>query len=139
MSHSYAAINAKPFDVKEHRVVRSVRRVTPEYSPRRYDFQGHAATLHGVNLHGRSLRTERQPVRRVESVLRVAHWMRFRDVQRVEVVKLSLYLTIIFNCVTERHEHILNLLAQDCYRVKMAATRTMTGKSYINALALCLR
>src|SRR5437868_2356438 len=111
MRHRDSAIDAQTLDLKEHRVVGWIRRVATKYSAGRDHSHRRTATLHRMNLHGRGLRTEGKSFNCVEGVLRIAGRMTFRNIKRVEVIKVSFDLSIIFNRVTQRDENVFDPLA----------------------------
>src|SRR5437763_11329270 len=136
VSHVRAALDEQALQLEEHRVVRRVGRVASEDPTGRDDAERRTPTLHRVNLHGRSLRAERQAVGRVESVLRRARRVQFRYVERGEVVELRLDFWAVLDRVAHRDEDVFDALAQKRYRVQVAAPRTTTGQRHVNALAL---
>src|SRR6266404_5948913 len=80
MSHGDSAIHAESFNLKEHRIVRGIGRVAPKDSSGRDHSYRSAASLHRMNLHSRSLRTQGKPVSGVEGVLRIAGRVPFRNI-----------------------------------------------------------
>src|SRR6185503_12082218 len=93
------------------------------------------AALHRVNLDRGSLRTKRKAVRRVERVLPASRRMVFRNVERAEVVEVSLDLAIIFNRIAERDENVFQLLAQERDRMAMSEPRPAARQSDVDTLA----
>src|SRR5262245_22962602 len=77
MRHRDAFVDAKAFELVEHRNVRHVGRVASEDFSRRENSDRNPAALHRTDLHRRSLRTKRKTGRRVERVLRFAGRMSF--------------------------------------------------------------
>src|ERR1700749_3721278 len=138
VAHVYAAVDEQPFDLEEHRVVCRVRRVAAEDPARRDDTQRRLTLLHRVNLHGGRLRAKAQAVRRVEGVLRRARGVQLGEVERGEVVEASLDFRAVFDRVAHRDEDVFDALAQERYRVKVAATLAASGQRHVKALALGL-
>src|SRR5260370_40434611 len=126
MRHRNSASVAESFDLIEHRIMGRVGRVAAKDSARRNHAHGRAAPLHRVNLHRRSLRTQRESVRRVERVLRIARRMTFRDVERVEIIKVGFDLAIVFDGIAERNEDVFDALPHQSDRMQVSRTRATT-------------
>jgi hypothetical protein len=138
VSHVDAAVDEQPFELEEHRVVRGVGRVAAEDAARGDDAQGRATPLHGVNLHGRGLRAQGHPVRRVEGVLRAACRVQLRDVERGEVVEVVLDLGAVLHGVAHRDEDVFEPLPDDGDGVEVPGARPPPGQRHVHALALGL-
>ncbi len=61
--------------------------------------------------------------------------MVFRDVERVEVVKISFDLAVVFDRVTERHEDVFDSFAQQRDRMPVAGTRTAARHRHVDTVA----
>src|SRR5215813_4535185 len=129
-----AAVYKQSFDLVEHRIMRGVGGVAAENAPWRGHAQRRAALLHRVNLHRRSLRTQRQPLVDVERVLRAARRVIGRDVQRVEVVEVVLDLRPVLDLVAHRDKDVFDRLPQQRDRMKVAPPYAASGQRYVNAL-----
>src|SRR5262245_21059351 len=57
-----------------------------------------------------------------------------RDVQRVEVVEVGLYLRPVLDLVAHRNEDVFDLLPQQRDRMKVAPPYAASGQRYVNAL-----
>src|SRR5687768_3202117 len=113
MRHRDSPVDAETFHLKEHRVVSGVGCIAAKNSSRRNHAQGCAAALHGMDLHRRGLRAQGKAVSRIESVLGRARGMGLRNVQRVEVVEVSLNFPIVLDRITESDKDVFNLFAQE--------------------------
>src|SRR6185436_18617800 len=125
--HRDAAIDTKALDLEEHRVMRGVRCVPTKDAPRRNHPNRRATPLHRVNLNRRGLRTQRKALSGVESVLRLARGMAFRNIQGVEVIEISFDLTIVFHDITKRNEDVFDPLPHQSDRMKMTRARSAAG------------
>src|SRR5262249_27430388 len=85
----YASVDTQTFNLEEHRVVSRIRSVAPKHTAGRDHPDGHAPTLHCVDLHGGGLRAKRETLSRVERVLPGAGRMIQGDVEGVKVVEVS--------------------------------------------------
>src|SRR5438270_10281096 len=61
--------------------------------------------------------------------------MTFGNIQRVEVVKISFDLPIIFNQVAERNENVFDALAHQSYWMEMSWPRTPSGNRDVETIA----
>src|SRR5882724_11446450 len=101
-----------------------VGRVPAKDSTGRDHAHGRAASLHGMNLHGRRLGTERKSVRGVEGILHGPGRMTLRDIQCVKVVEVRFDLAVVFDRIAKRDKDVLDLLSQKRDRMKVATART---------------
>ena len=109
--HGNSAIHAETFDLIKHRIVRRVGRITAKDATRRDHPDRRAAALHCMNLHGRSLRSQRKAFGRVERVLWVAGRMPLGNIQCVEIVKVRLDFPIVLDGIAQGNEDVLDPLA----------------------------
>src|SRR6185312_6257370 len=94
--HRDAAVHTQSFNLKKHWIVSRIRSITPEDSTWGNHAHRRSASLHGMNLDGCSLRAQRQSTCRVEGVLLGPRRMVLRNIQGVEIVKVSLDFAIVF-------------------------------------------
>src|SRR5215217_4862044 len=120
MCHRYAAIDTKTFHLEEHRIVSGIGSITPKHTARRNHPDRHATTLHRVNLDSRGLGAKRETVSGVERVLRRAGRMVGRNIERIEVVEVSLYLAVVFDGVPQCHKDVFQSFAQESDRMAMS-------------------
>ena len=132
-----ALVHQQAFDLIEHRVVRGVWRIAAKHAARRGDAQRRTPFLHGVNLHRRSLRTQRKRFfiagsREIKRILRAARRMVVRNVQRGEVIKRRFNFGAVFDLVTHRNKDVFDALAQERDRMQMSGGKTASGQRYVN-------
>src|SRR5712691_6554172 len=139
MCHGDSPVDAQSLNLKEHRIVSRVRRVTTKNPARRDHANWRTTSLHGVYLHCRGLRTQCKSVRRVERVLRCARGVVLRNVQGIEIVEVGLNLPIVLDRVAKSDEDVLDSLTQEGDWMKMPATRPAAGECYVNTLTFSLR
>src|SRR5258708_19425105 len=65
--------------------------------------------------------------------------MALRNVERVEIVKVSFDLAIVFNGIAKRNEDVFDALPHQSDRVQVARARTATGDGYVQAFAFGAR
>src|ERR1041385_6344767 len=135
MPHRDTTIDAQSFNLEEHRIVRGIRSVAPKHATGRDHPDRHATTLHRVNLHGRSLRTKRETLSRVERVLPRARRVVLGNIERVEVVEIRFDLAVVFDRVTKRDEDVFQTLAQQSDRMTMAGAWATSRHRDVDTLA----
>src|SRR5438309_521456 len=132
MRHGDSPVDAQSLNLKEHRIVSRVRRVTTKNPARRDHANRRTTALHGVYLHCRGLRAQSKSIHRVERVLRCARRVVLRNVQGVEIVEVGLNLPVVLNRIAKSDEGVLDSLTQERDWMKMPAARPSAGKRYVN-------
>src|SRR5439155_18993033 len=117
-----AVVDRKPFHLAEVRKPRRLRGIAPVHAARRDDVDRRVLdALHGAYLHRRRVRAQQQVGTEVEGVPALTRRMTGGEVQRLEVVPLSLNLGPELDLVAERLEHGLDLPADLRQDVDVAA------------------
>jgi hypothetical protein len=61
--------------------------------------------------------------------------MTFRNIQRVEVVKVSFDLAVVFDDIAHRNKDVVNALAHQSDGMKMSGPRPAAGDRHIDTVA----
>src|SRR5262249_29923804 len=137
MRHRNSAIHAESFNLVEHWIVCWVGGITTKHTARRNHSHGRSAPLHSMNLHRRSLRTQRKSLGGVKRVLRIPRRMAFGNIQGVEVIEICLNFAIVFDGIAKGNKNVFDTLTHQRDWVQMALSGTTARNRDIDCFAGC--
>src|SRR5215212_2415373 len=134
-----AAIDRKPFELVEDRVVRRVDRVSAVAAADRDHVDRRLALLHFVDLRRRRLRAKHDVAVQEERRARRASVVPRRKLELVEVVLGRLDLAVVTDVIAEPEERVLDLPPDLRDRVEVATRKPLAGKRDVDRLVQRLR
>ena len=139
------SVDGQPFDLVKHERVRGVGIVAAIHLAGNDDAYRRLALFHGVDLHGRSVRAQKQRPGRafgqvqVKGVHIVADGMMFRNVQRFEIVIRRFDFRAFDDGKADREENVFDFLENLANQVMRADGADDAGERKIDALFGCRR